>query len=260
MGLFGRGKKKRLKKKEEGSPILKSMTGQLGYPYHFLPESLSLDEVMDIYLEAAERGKKEGFIPIIMPEDDILDEYFGILRDQDGYEVKAALEKIGDEGRKLLEEGLKELVDPEDEELEAVDLEEIIGKMDGGDQIDGFYSLMDFDDRRKPAVLLEVPTKNPWETVVYVPFGGWNDCPASEEMATVCKYWYERYQAVPAVISHDTLEFILPDPISEKEAMEVAKEHVVFCADRVFQCTEEGTIGELADSLRKSRVWYFWWD
>lgn len=60
MGLFGFGKKKDLKKKEdlqkkeEATPVLKSMTEQLGYSYHVLSEDLSLDKVMDIYLEVAD--------------------------------------------------------------------------------------------------------------------------------------------------------------------------------------------------------------
>lgn len=32
------------------------------------------------------------------------------------------------------------------------------------------------------------------------------------------------------------------------------------CTDRVDQCTANGTLGEVADSIRKSNVWFFWWD
>lgn len=47
---------------------------------------------------------------------------------------------------------------------------------------------------------------------------------------------------------------------SEQDAWDLAKEHLAFCNDRVYQCTDSGTLGELADSLMKSHSWYFWWD
>lgn len=47
---------------------------------------------------------------------------------------------------------------------------------------------------------------------------------------------------------------------SEQTISDTAKEHWAFCPDRVDQCTVTGTLGEVADCLRKSSVWYFCWD
>ncbi len=76
----------------------------------------------------------------------------------------------------------------------------------------------------------------------------------------VAKYWFEQYGAVPAVMTHDELEFLLPVPVSEKEAVDVAVELYGFCPDVIDQGPEEATVGALADVLRQSTVWYFWWD
>lgn len=255
MNLFRRGKKE-----QQEPSVLNHMMEQLGYPYQILDDSLSLTEVMECYKKAVDRGKKEGFIPVLVPEDDVLDEYFGILKEEDRYDVQEALQKMGNHGGEFLQQKLKEFTDPEDDDLEALDLDEMMGEMENGGSLDDFYSLQDFKGKRKTTALVEVPAQAPWEVVVYVPFGGWNDCPAPEDMGAVCKYWYEKYGAVPAVITHDTLEFLLPNSISGDEAIEVAKEHFAFCTDRVDQCTESGTIGEVADSLSQSTVWYFWWD
>ena len=46
----------------------------------------------------------------------------------------------------------------------------------------------------------------------------------------------------------------------ETAAEKLALEHYGFCIDRVEQCTENGTIGELTDSLMNSKVWFFWWE
>lgn len=240
--------------------LLESMMEKLGYPYQVLPEKSSMDEVMAIYKEAVEKGKKEGFTPVLVPEDDVLDDYFEILKQEDGFDVQDTLQNTGNGGRELLQQNLKELTGPEEDDLEALDLNELMGEIGNGESIDGFYSLQGFYDDGKQVVLLEVPTDKPWEVVVYVPFGGWNECPAPDDMAAICKYWYEKYMAVPAVITHDTLEFILPEPISKDEAMEVAQEHYAFCNDRLDQCTQSGTLGEVADSLWQSKVWFFWWD
>ena len=61
-------------------------------------------------------------------------------------------------------------------------------------------------------------------------------------------------------MSHDELEFDLPVPVSEENAMEAALEQYGFCPDIVDQEPEDATVGALADVLRQSTVWYFWWD
>ena len=48
--------------------------------------------------------------------------------------------------------------------------------------------------------------------------------------------------------------------LSEKEAVDVAVELYGFCPDVIDQGPEEATVGALADVLRQSTVWYFWWD
>lgn len=101
---------------------------------------------------------------------------------------------------------------------------------------------------------------NPWEIFAYLPFGGWNECPNTPELMAVAKYWFEQYGAVPAVMTHDELEFLLPVPVSEKEAVDVAVELYGFCPDVIDQGPEEATVGALANVLRQSTVWYFWWD
>ena len=91
-------------------------------------------------------------------------------------------------------------------------------------------------------LLLELPVKNPWEIIAYLPMGGWNDCPAPEEMISICKYWYEKYQAVPAAFTSDVLEFYAPAGLNK----EAAKEHYAFCTDRIDQGTRTCKVSELA--------------
>jgi hypothetical protein len=99
--------------------------------------------------------------------------------------------------------------------------------------------------------------KHAWEIFAYLPFGGWNDCPDTEELMAVTKYWAEQYGAWPSTMSHDELEFFLPAPVPENRALELAIEHYGFCPDLD---QSSAPLGALADSLSRSKIWYFWWD
>ena len=109
-----------------------------------------------------------------------------------------------------------------------------------------------------PLVLAELPAKNPWEVFAWTPFGGWNECPAPEEQVAVAKYWFEKYGAVPGVMTMDVLEYTVPAPVGREAAMELAQEQYAFCPDIVDQGC--GSVGLLADILSKSTTWFFWWD
>lgn len=256
--IMGLSEEKKEVTLEQASPIVQSIIKQAGYPYRIFSSRISPQELMEQYEQAVEDGKKKGYVPVLVPEDEILDEYFGILYD-DEYTVEKTLSLVGDNGREILTERLKGYV--EDEDAGSFDMEEFVGEISGGGEIDILTGVLDFGSESvKETILFEVPTKNPWEAVVDLPFGGWNDCPLPEEMAAMCKYWYEKYGAVPAVITHDTLEMVLPKPVPEEEAVETAKEHYAFCNDRVDQCTQTGTLGEVADCIRQSKIWFFWWD
>ena len=107
--------------------------------------------------------------------------------------------------------------------------------------------------------LVKVPTKNPYEVLGYFGMGGYNDCPLPAEQVAVAKYWYEKYGAVPAVITYDEIEFYVENPIQTlEEAKKLAVEHYAFCYDIVEQCY--GTFERLVDGLYKNIQWYFWWD
>ncbi len=244
---------------EQASPIVRSMIEQLNYPYRIFSNQMTYEEVIKEYEAAFERGKEEGFIPVLVPEDDTLDEFFGILKDEDNYSVEETLKKIPDNAKDILNKRFEEYTEPYEDE--PFDMEEFVGEVTGGEAIKEFSSLLNYSDGSMiETILFEVPTKNPWEVVAYVPFGGWNDCPDVEDMTAICKYWYLKYGAVPVIITHDTLEMRLPSQVIEREIVDVAKEHYAFCNDRVDQCTSTGTLGEVADCIRQSKIWYFWWD
>ena len=156
---------------------------------------------------------------------------------------------------------LKEMVGQRKEDAADDDMdweEDVLGAMEGGFENSSFSSYWNDDtEMTYPVILAKIPVKNPWEIFAYLPFGNWNDCPDTPELMAVTKYWFEQYGAVPAVMSHDELELLLPAPVGKEKAMDLAVEMYGFCPDMDQNFDE---IGALADSLWQSKVWYFWWD
>ena len=228
-------------------------------PCKRLEAGQTADAIMEAYREARARGAKEGFIPVLMPADS---ERFTESLEWEDY---TPLEKYRAEMLAKPVEGGKAWFAKTEEELrkwgEGVPpAPEDLGPMEGGEASDEFTGILDYNRPRKsiPLLLAEIPVTNPWEVFAWVPFGGWNECPLPEDHIAVAKYWYEKYGAVPAVITEDVLEFSVPAPVKREEAQALAWEQYLYCADIVVQGCE--SIGLLADILSKSTTWFFWWD
>ena len=226
----------------------------LGCPCTYFPPMADDQPILDAYRQARVRGEKEGFLPMLVAVDELLLE---CLEDADQVRAKLLAAPL-ESGEEFLQKWLKEIKEELGED-EPDYWEQLMGEVSDGEGIDSFLSLRDFNGKKTvPVVLAEIPIKNPWEVFAYLPFGGWNECPANEEHMAVAKYWFEKYGAFPALMTHDVLEYSLPAPVSQERAMEVAWEQFTYCSDIVEQGV--GTIGRLADGLTKSHYWYFWWD
>ncbi len=228
--------------------------------------------IISAYGYARRDSAHEGFIPmLIMADDETLleclvmnadpendaDCYEFDLKTVEEYRKKMLAAPVKD-GKAVLEEVIGRR--KEEAEDDGMDWEEdILGEMDGGYDNCRFSSYWTpGSDMTCPVILARIPVKNPWEVFACLPFGNWNECPDTPELMAAAKYWFEQYGAVPAVMSHDELEFDLPRPVSRERAMEAAAEQYGFCPD--LDQSGDGSIGSLADVLWQSTVWYFWWD
>ena len=115
-------------------------------------------------------------------------------------------------------------------------------------------------DSDNPVIIIKLPTTAPYEALAYLCMGGWNDCPEPAIQVAVSRYWYEKYGAVPAAISHDTVEYYVErPPQTDADAKAVAVELFYFSyGDAVYQGSE--TFEALANQVYGSRQWYVWWD
>ena len=232
--------------------------GYLDCPCRYFAPMADDDPLMEAYEAARKRGKQEGFVPMLVALSDTLAD---ALSEGGGWTLD--LEKIRAERRELLAAPLRE--DPASETLRAYQLKE--EDYPWGEEADGedaepitrFLGYWDYGTKKTyPLLLAEIPAKNPWEVFAWLPFGGWNECPDAVGQMEMARYWYKRHGAVPAVVTSDVLEYILPAPVGAEAAKRLALEQFTFCADIVDQGV--GTLRALADGLAQSDHWYFWWD
>ena len=258
----------------EPSEVAHAIMEYLDCECTYFPSMADDDPIMSAYSYAQRLGVREGFVPVLIQADDETlleclvmnadpehdaDFYEFDLKTVEEYRKKVLSAPIKD-GKAVLEE----LIGQRKEEAEDDDMdweEEVLSEMESGYDNNRFSCYWNSDtDMTHPLILAKIPVKNPWEIFAYLPFGNWNECPDTPNLMAVAKYWFEQHSAIPAAMSHDELEFLLPAPVSQEQAMEVATEQYGFCPDIVDQEQDDPTVGNLADVLWQSTVWYFWWD
>ncbi|MBS2001112.1 MAG: DUF4253 domain-containing protein [Candidatus Obscuribacterales bacterium] len=98
-----------------------------------------------------------------------------------------------------------------------------------------------------------------WEVPAKLLYGGWNDCPVPQVHVGFFKRWFKMHDAEIVSIGRATIEMVVERPPSTREeALEIAREHFVYCPDSVDQGA--GNVSSLAAELLNGRVWHFWWD
>ena len=257
----------------EPSEVAQAIMEYLDCECTYFPSMKDDDPIMAAYSYAKRDSAQEGFVPVLIKADDETlleclvmnadpeneaDIYEFDLKTVTEYRKKMLSAPVKD-GKAVLEE----LTGQRKEEAEDDDMdwdEEILGEMEGGEPNDRFSSYWDDDtDMTYPLILAKIPVKNPWEIFAYLPFGNWNECPDTPELMAAAKYWFEQYGAVPAAMSHDELEFELPAP-SPRRRPWMRRWSCMASAPMWIRRRMEAQLAPLADVLRQSTVWYFWWD
>ena len=230
--------------------------------YNFEFEEIKTKDYKEIekkYLTSYKEGKEKGFTPVFLVLDDVLLEKFELDMEDENTDnimdiVKSNLEKYKNINAV---EFLKKFQDENTEDY----FTEKDYKFDNKEKYNlELSTLFDYAGNfEENVILVKVPTKNPYEVLGYFGMGGFNNCPLPAEQVAVAKYWYEKYGAVPAVITYPEIEFYVEKPVQTlEEAKKLAVEHYAFCYDIVEQCY--GTFERLVDGLYKNIQWYFWWD
>jgi hypothetical protein len=90
---------------------------------------------------------------------------------------------------------------------------------------------------------------------------GWTPSEVSDiaPFAAMVHCWEDRFGARVVALKPSTLYVsVAAPPMTMEHALHVAAEHLVFCPDAVFQCSE--SFQDHAESLVGATHWGFWWD
>ena len=237
----------------------------------YFPSMADDDPIMCAYEYAGKNAAHEGFVPMLIAVDETLWECLMLNSDpaHEGdddhafdpdavaaYRQSQLAEPLPD-GRMVLEDGMAERRAEAEDDSKDWDTE-VVGRMEGGFNNHRFSGYWNSEtDMTHPVILARIPVRHPWEVFAHLPFGNWNDCPDTPQLMAVARYWFEKFGAVPAVMTHDELDFALPKPIGQELAVQTALEQYAFCPD---MDQNHESVGALADTLRQSKIWYFWWD
>lgn len=240
-------------KETKGAPEMEEIFGCEAYPLKNADGSTLLAN----YLEESEAGRKSGYWPVVVylseNLNEVIDNCFERAGGVDSY-VNAVLLRDHSNGKERLEarfQDLEAVMGKEALEISDSELTAFSGQLSG---ITAFPAAGLFSGE---AWLLRVPAEQPYEVFAWLPFCGWNSCPKVDDMIAICRYWYEQYGAIPAMITYDTLAFYLETPVTNRQtAKALAREQVAFC-DGVF---EMGGPVLYAASVLNSNFWSFWWD
>ena len=224
----------------------------LNYKYEVFESSVR-EIIENRYSELYKEGKKNGFYPLIVVPSDVL--YDALSENLELSSTKEFIkfsedievEKYFNSKRSYYDFMQEYQVPLGDFSLETAN-----------DYLNEYIDL-DTSHPFDEILILEIPTRKPWEIPGYIPMGGYNECPAPDTQIAVSEYWYRNYRAIPTVITANSIEFMAEAPPQNfQDAEKLAYEQYLFCNEVVSDGA--GSLRKLASVLKDSTVWSFWWE
>ncbi|WP_312117853.1 DUF4253 domain-containing protein [Brevibacillus reuszeri] len=118
--------------------------------------------------------------------------------------------------------------------------------------------VQEYADEDDSLIVLKLPQEAGNEAPLWVPMGGFNDCPLPLYQSVIMKHFQEKYAITILAVTDDTwIVQAGSRPQTYEDALKLAKEHFIFCHYVLDDCP---TLGYYADYLMKHDTWYFWWD
>ena len=224
----------------------------LNYKYEVFESSVR-EIIENRYSELYKEGKKNGFYPLIVVPSDVLYDALSVNLELSStkefikFSEDIDVEKFFNSKRSYYDFMQEYQVPLGDFSLETAN-----------DYLNEYIDL-DTSHPFDEILILEIPTRKPWEIPGYIPMGGYNECPAPDTQIAVSEYWYRNYRAVPTVITANSIEFMVEIPPQNfQDAEKLAYEQYLFCNEVVSDGA--GSLRKLASILKDSTVWSFWWE
>ena len=257
---------------DNGSQAISATAAELVQAYidcrsKLIRSGTDVGEVIQKYLDAMRYGAEWGFSTVIIPVTEALAEHLYSVGDGQPLQIDRLRQKRREtlqsglpekDGRALLDEAYRYKIRYMAER--NIDVDSFLQSTAQGSAVNCFSSFVSRGKMTCDIVLAQIPTRQPWEVFVWLPVGGVNGAPADEDLMAISEEWYRICGAVPAVLGYGTVEYYLPDgQLDRRQAAQIAMDQFAVCPERVLRLTRSHCLGELADTLTKSCVWYLGW-
>ena len=235
-------------------------------PSKLIRSGTDVNEVNQRYLSGLKYGAEWGFSTVIIPVSQELANY--LYQAEHGQPL--SIDKLRERRSTMLWESktvagdafIRSSFEQKISYMESrnINVQGFVNAKVQGKAINCFSSFVSQGKTVCDIIMAQIPTTNPWEVFIWLPIGGINGAPSDQNLMAVSKTWYDVCGALPAVLSYAAVEYFVPHGRpSPEEALEIAKGHFAVCPERVLRLTKSHCLGELADTLTKSCVWYLGW-
>lgn len=230
----------------------------------------------DLYLRLVKEGKKKGFCPVLvdrMIKHYVYEPKYGFADSKEDYpKITKRLKDLAEgncfsvwmgrliynyylEGNAYeddVENDLEMLTSPPDRGYADIFKSDIEIKEFAFGKDEG-YKLYNFTYKDHVFVLVSVT--EPWEVLAWIPMGGFNGCPDELHQIALAKGLYDQFGARIMYISASSLEYYLPEPLTNQEDFEKAAKILIAADNDVYEDYEVA-----AQRILGSHNWFMWWD
>ena len=216
-----------------------------------LKSDVESQTLLDTWQEAYERGKQEGFYPILLLVDGTYMEHLDANVMTDEQHFRQWQQQVLSSPVADIDALLRKYFDLHKNEWEELG-EDIIGEVE---TYDGLYD-EELYIYAGNLLLVEIPVSEPWQVFAHIPFGGRSDCPSAEEHLAFAKHFYEKYGAMPICITPNNITYRVQQPVSN-DTMTLAKEQFAYSKNFILDLENLSTAAEVN---KRITIWNFYWD
>ena len=218
------------------------------------------EDMMKIFMQTLERGRKEGFWPLLIYVR--TENLSGMvaqmkIKNEDRNDLRAYRKKMLNyplpDARKLFDRWLNECISANKDSSKDWQ-KEIIGEPTEVELGTTFLIDNSFDGR---LLLAEVPVKEPWQLLTWCPCEVLNPPISATQNTAVAKYLYEHYKVIPAFIDYQLIDFIPLEPIPGNEIEQLTLDLFSYCPDWIYQDFFNLSNGKKMS--KEGKIWSMLW-
>ena len=240
--------------------MLNDFTTFIDCPYTILSAKTAGEEIMKTYMQCLERGRKEGFWPLLIY---VRQENLEAMLTQ----MKAAngdIERVRTYRNEMMNYPLPDAKVLFNQWLnECINVNKHMGKdwlkelMGEPTEVELSTTFLIDDTFEGRLLLCEVPVKEPWQLLAWCPMDIVSPAISATQNMAVAKYLYEHYKVIPAFLDYQLIDFLPQEPIPDDEIEPLALNLFSYCPDWIYQ--DFFNLANGKQMIKDAKVWTMLW-